>query len=200
MERINEGFGEIMRRYQITKLEKLIKIMGSSDDSWPYARKVFRDAWGRQFWFSGMMLIRLFNNVDSLPEHTAQEKEQWADSVNNVEKTVEESLSRCGEYMPMPTLDEVKAYVARRKKYIPSNGCVWAFSNMGPFVNARWLLDIMEVFPDVRFAKPRNNISAIYFHSEDGVGVLLPIRPDYAASVDYGITHEAIDKDEVGAW
>ena len=189
-----------MRKYQITKLEKLIKIMGSSDDSWPYMRKVFRDAWGRQFWFSGAMLIRLFNNIDSLPEHTEQEKEQWADVANKVGKRAEESLSESGDYMPMPTLDEVKAYVGRRKKYIPSNGCVWAFSKMGPFVNARWMLDIMEVFPDVRFAKPQNNISAIYFHSEDGDGVLLPIRPDYAASVDYGITQEAIDKDEEGAW
>lgn len=62
----------------------------------------------------------------------------------------------------------------RGEKYIPSNGCVWAFSNTGPFVNARWLLDIMEVFPDVRFAKPQNNISAIYFHSEDGDGVCFP--------------------------
>lgn len=188
-----------MYKYQITKLEKLIKVMESSDDSYAYNRKVFRDAWGRQFWFSPFMLIRLFNNIDSLPEHTEQDKEQWVDVANKVGKRAEETLSESGDYMPMPALDEVKAYVDRRKKYIDSYGCVWAFSKTGPFVNAKYLLDIMQVFPGVRFAKPRNNISSIYFHSEDGDGILLPIRPDCAISTDYGITQEAIDKEEEGA-
>ena len=200
MERIKEGFGERMYKYQITNLEKLMKNMGGSNIGRPDMSKVFRDAWGRQFWYSPVMLIRLFKNVDSLQEHTDQEKEQWADNANKVGKTFEEALSRCGNYMPMPTIDEVKAYVKSHKSGMSSDGCIWAFSKNGPFVNARHLLDIMQVFPDVRFAKPGDSISAIYFHSEDGDGVLLPIRPQFAMSRDYGITQEAIDKDEEGAW
>ena len=58
----------------------------------------------------------------------------------------------------------------------------------------------MQVFPDIRFAKPESNVSAVYFHSEDGDGVLMPIRPQFAMSKNYGITQEAIDKDEGEAW
>ena len=189
-----------MYKYQIAKLEKLIKVMEGSDIGRPDMRKVFRDAWGRQFWYNPVMLIRLFNNVDSLPEHTDQEKAQMSDSANKISKIAEEALSRCGDYMPMPTIDEVKAYVKSCKSDMSSEGCIWAFSKIGPFVNARHLLDIMQVFPDIRFAKPESNVSAVYFHSEDGDGVLMPIRPQFAMSKNYGITQEAIDKDEEGVW
>ena len=72
----------------------------------------------------------------------------------------------------------VKSEKARKKATADKTPPVYKFGNGLPWVNAAWLLGLLELLPGASaFASSiRPTTSAIYFKSEAGESILLPVR------------------------
>lgn len=91
--------------------------------------------------------------------------------------------------LPLPSLDDVKAVCAadRANKDEPRR-YQWAFGDGLPVVNAQYLRDMMQLYPDA-VAMWRGLYSPILFISAHGDGVLLPMR--YQASPRLSVEENA---------
>lgn len=82
----------------------------------------------------------------------------------------------------LPEIGELKALIktkkAEQKAYKNKGSILYDFGEDLPAVNAEFLLDMMEALPGATAStsETRPLISTIYFISEDGDGVLCPIR------------------------
>lgn len=95
-------------------------------------------------------------------------------------------ITNCGDVVPLPELSELRAHIKTEKARIkalkkskelnPSKSApVWDFGENLPQVNAEYLLNALELLPNcTAYAKAKNHY--IYFESEAGRGVILPIR------------------------
>ena len=102
---------------------------------------------------------------------------------------------------PLPSVADVKAFIAaerakftgKRKAFSP----LWDFGKGLPSVNARYLLDLLTVFPDAAeaFCKPGYEapMSAIYVRTERGDAMLLPVR-DNAKAAQYAAARQAAEE------
>lgn len=84
---------------------------------------------------------------------------------------------------PMPSIATLRAHIKLSRAEWVADGKpdrfrpVWDFGDGNHYVNAQYLLDVLECLPGaVAYAKP-GMYNPIYFHNKSGVGVLLPIRP-----------------------
>lgn len=90
-----------------------------------------------------------------------------------------------GEYqnLELPSLSEVKSYIRTKKaenralcgKNASKCAVNWDFGEGLPLVDAAYLADMLTAFPDAK-AEYKNKVSAIFFFSELGDGLLLPVR------------------------
>lgn len=83
-----------------------------------------------------------------------------------------------GEELPAPSLDAARYYV--KNPIIDAYGKkrpVYDFGDDLPRVNARYLLDMLRIFPDARIYTTAHNPKnrAIFFESAFGDGLLMPI-------------------------
>lgn len=82
------------------------------------------------------------------------------------------------EVVTLPTVTDIKAAIAELKsKY----GKDWNYKHPiealpGWWCNAQYLLDMVQALPDGTAYAPKNYYSPLYYHSEDGDAVLLPVR------------------------
>ena len=87
-----------------------------------------------------------------------------------------------GAQLALPDVATLKAYIktekARKKASKDKTAPVWDFGDDLPAVNAHFLLDMLEILPDATatVSKQRPVYSGIYFNSDNGDAVLLPIR------------------------
>ena len=160
------------RRGILAAARRLLKVAGSM------SREAFSGAWtgkdGRQYICSGYHGAALNEPLD-LPESAGGEM-------------VEAEIlgTRRGETkpLPLPTAAQVRAHIklctAEKDFFQGRKGhIVWDFGPGLPLVNARYLLDMLDLLPDAAAVchVQHTEFSPIYFTCAAGDGILLPVRP-----------------------
>ena len=84
---------------------------------------------------------------------------------------------------PLPSAKEIKAHIAiERAKYTGKRGgfsCTWDFGEGKPVVNAEYLLDLVQVFPDateIFYGPGEKLMSPLFVRCDAGEAILLPLR------------------------
>lgn len=121
---------------------------------------------GVQYFLDGYRIAAFYERMD-FPEW---EHDNWYNIhsyINNMDFADAES--------EMPSIGEIKSALAVAKGQ--KKKCIFGFD--GVTVNAQYLLDFLEGFPDakVHISSERPHLSPIYIESEEGFGILLPIKP-----------------------
>ena len=79
--------------------------------------------------------------------------------------------------LPLPTVGELKSEIKIAKAGKRGIRVMWKIE-CGPLVNAQYLLDFMEAFPDIKIYPSATKMysSPVFIESEKGIGILLPIH------------------------
>lgn len=149
-----------MKATQIRAISRIIKNAEKKQPRIDAIHGIFADGDGRACASDGFRAIRLNTRPDGFPDAPGVDLARFfADSF--------------GDVLPLPTVKEINEIIKAGGK--PP---VFDFGEDLPQVNARYLLDILRVFPDAvcyrTKTKPKNK--AIYFVSAFGDGLLLPLR------------------------
>lgn len=157
------------------RLSALNRIYKNCADSRPSLKGFFPsgDRWAI---CDGYRFIRLNSKPESIPEAPQAVKPLDLDKI-----ILADALN--SEVVNLPSAAEVKAAIADLKsKY----GRDW--NNRHPiealpgwWCNPQYLLDMIQALPDGTAHKPENCYSPLYYHSEDGDAILLPVRHTDAA-------------------
>ena len=142
------------------------------------SREALHGAWiasGMQCICDSYVLVRLKDHLDleKLPDCFV---------AVNVERIVPKDKNLGGSVLDLPSIEELRGYIkiekARLKSLKDESGVTWDFGKDLPSVNAQFLLDVLEIFPDAVAvaSKTRPLLGAIYFSSSDGDCILLPVR------------------------
>lgn len=119
----------------------------------------------------GYRLIRLNADPVSIP-HVDKEKAFDSDSINKIMQ-----VNRYGEKLNLPTVQELKAFISEMKaKHGTKNNIPYCIDGF-IYVNPQFLLDFMQALPGCEAIRPEDAKHPIYFKSEDGDGILLPVNP-----------------------
>ena len=102
----------------------------------------------------------------------------------DAQKIFDGSPREAGTELELPSLGELKSYVklqklenSSRSKSDRTKGITYDFGENKPKLNAEYLLDMLTAFPDAKaYYNSQNIYSAVYFNSETGEGILMPIR------------------------
>mgnify|MGYP003301979745 CR=1 FL=1 len=130
------------------------------------------DSKGLQCICDGFQAYRL---REALPLETIPEKETPLD----LSRIIAENR---GDLLTLPPVPELKAHIkaekARKKAQKDKTAPAWDFGEELPQVNAEYLLNALELLPDAIAiaSRERPTLRAIYFKSEHGDGILLPVR------------------------
>ena len=122
----------------------------------------------------GHRILRLDQDVTSLP-HVEKEKAFSSDSINKMMN--DSKLNKTGEALNLPTVAEIKAFIAEQKAKHGSKNNIPICIDGYIYVNPQYLLDFVQALPDCKAYKPENNRSPIYFAADNGDGILLPVNP-----------------------
>lgn len=134
---------------------------------------------GVQFVLDGYRIAGFYNPIE-LPEYDDYKNIEnlmptWYD-VDKIIAGVEYDDS-CP--LQLPTVGQLKAEIKLAKAGKPRGiRVMWKFE-CGPLVNAQYLLDFMEAFPDMKIytSTTKPMVSPLYVDAEKGMGLLLPIYP-----------------------
>lgn len=145
------------------QLSAVKKFLSDSD-----ARPLYKKMWEQGGYYcacDGYKAIRLKSDLPSLPHATPDD---------GTPLDLEKKFSTCRKdaVLALPTIGELKAFIAAHKKQNKPfllDGCV--------LVNPEYLLAAMQALPGATFYKPANYYSPVYFKSDDGDGILLPVKP-----------------------
>ena len=152
-----------MTKTQINAIKRIIKINTNK----PVLQGVFIDSRGRACAFNEYYGIRL--------NTTPPEDIPRAAGIDHINRFFD--VTR-GVELYAPSLDAVRYYtknpvpnVYGKKQYI------YDFGDNLPRVNAKYLLDMLQIFPDARIYTTAHNTKnrAIFFESAHGDGLLMPI-------------------------
>ena len=130
------------------------------------------DKQGRQVVCDGFRLARL-NEPLPLPERPADLK------YINYPAFLEPAIQSRSERLEAPEASKLSAHIKIVKPTLPKGGVVkWDFGDGLPMVNAQYLLELLALLPGASLYCTGKNplISPIYFESESGDGVLMPVR------------------------
>ena len=121
-------------------------------------------------------VIRLHNDLTALPH--LDENEKYPETTLNkiMNGTIDAAAA---EPLPLPTIPELKAYIARCKA-IGGKEHHLAVKVGNIYFNPAFLLDFMEALPGCVAYAPKSSIAPVYFKSENGDAVLLPVNPKVA--------------------
>ena len=132
-------------------------------------RGVWTDSEGRSCICDGYRAVRLSDRFESLPVI-----EPW----DGIERVFQEPC-RYRREIDAPTVSQVKQAAALyRAANGKSSAPTYDFGEELPQVNASFLIDMLTLLPGAKLyiADSRVEISPIYFVSEKGDGILLPVR------------------------
>ena len=147
-----------------TVLKKFIKnIKGYRTD----INGAWLDEEGRQCLCGGYRAIRLNTPVEGLKE---------PDNPNHFDLGKIFLHPFPTDTLKLPTTGELKAYIADPASPRNDKTVMYDFGDGLPMVDAKYLKDMLDVFPDAIATYDGTPSHAIYFHSEKGDGILLPIR------------------------
>lgn len=116
----------------------------------------------------GYRLIRLNDDISSIP-HVE----------NNFDvDCVMRGCNVDGEIIVLPTVGDLKAHIAANTKKVGRHRETKPYLLDGAvYVNPQYLIDMIQALPGCTAYKPKSSVSPIYFTSENGDGILLPVRP-----------------------
>lgn len=129
---------------------------------------------GKQCICDGFRAVRLIQplELEKIPENILP---------IDLDNLMKYSETNSGEPLPLPDPAELKTYIktekARKKAIKDNTPPVWSFGDDLPDVNAQYLLDMLEIFPDSIAipAESGTDKRAIYFTSAGGDGLLMPV-------------------------
>lgn len=156
---------------RLAALNRLYKSCAAAGRSRPSMGGFFQsgDMWAL---CDGYRFVRLKEKPDSIPATGLPE----AVNCNAVVKNED----RNGAIFAAPSAAEIKAHIAQKKQ---EHGKSWyrnpdfafeAFPNW--WCDPRYLLDMVETFPNGKYHLPASNVSGVYVEDKDGDGFLLPVR------------------------
>lgn len=152
--------------------ERVIKNAISCNPTREALHGAWNDKSGRQCFCDGFQAYRL---REALPLPSIPEKETPLELERIIAKNN-------GEALPLPTVPELKAHIktekARKKAIKDKTAPAWDFGEGLPAVNANFLLTALELLPGctATASKQAPTLRAIYFESEAGDGILLPVK------------------------
>lgn len=144
----------------------------ASDDGKEALAYPWTDKQGRQILCDDYRLARL-NEPLPLPE-----RPEGLECINHL-AILEPARNGRGQQLEAPDVKELRAHIKAVKPTLPKGGVVkWDFGEGLPMVNAQYLLDMLTLLPGAALYCTGKNplISPIYFESESGDGVLMPVR------------------------
>lgn len=176
-----------LEQQQAKKNGKGNKVSGCKNILKASANERFYGAWydenNKFCLISGYHAVRLNESVGGipmLPEN--QEKFNLSQCYPKIDNN--------SNVLELPTIGELKTYIKKEKTENPekykqkSNAVLFNFGYNKPAVNAKYLLDILTIFPDLKTAKYNNLVSPIYFESIDGDAILLPMRKNESVQAE----------------
>jgi len=116
----------------------------------------------------GYRFVRLNNKPDSIPE-------VWNDM--DLDKTIPQG-AKYAEEIPLPTVADIKAFIAEKNMTRSKPGPFEAAP--GWWCNPFYLLDMIQALPGGKAHRPERPMAAMYYESDDGDAVLLPVRHNAA--------------------
>lgn len=149
-----------MKKTQITAIKRII----NNNPNRTALQGIFTDAAGRVCACDGFRAIRLtYHNPEELPTAAGLDIQRFFD------------VARGWDLAP-PTVDELKAII-KAANDAKQKIAVYDFGEDLPHVNARYLLDMLRIFPDAKIYRTANNPKnkAIFFDSPLGDGLLMPL-------------------------
>lgn len=151
-----------MKSTQITAIKRVIK--SAEQTPRPALYGIFTDESGRACACDGFRIIRTNERPEGLPAADGLPVQRLF--------TIKQ-----GAALTLPTVKELRAIIKEAKETKKTRP-VYDFGDGLPLVNARYLLDMLRVFPDAAavagYERPEAN--AIYFNSKYGDGLLMPVR------------------------
>ena len=117
----------------------------------------------------GHRIIRVKEDPTSLP-HVDTEKAFSSEKINNFM-----NVNRYGDAAELPTVPELKTYIAEKKAVYGKEKIFYGIAGK-TFVDAQYLLDMLQALPDCKVIIPEKSTDPIYVVSDDGDGLLLPVR------------------------
>lgn len=165
-----KGTGNATRT--VTAMLNAVKKSDTCRTSLHYA---WTDKQGRQCVCDGYRAFRLTEPLELEPRPAD------ADEPIDLDKIIPDTSADGWLTMPLPTVKEVKAFVAVERAKNRRAGAIWDFGEGRPAVNAAYLIDALTVLPDASevFYRPGVGLlNPLVFKSERGDGVLLPVRTE----------------------
>lgn len=144
-----------MTKTQINAIKRIINL----NKNYPSLQGVFIDASGRVCAFNSYYGVRLNTTPpEDIPRAAGVDITRFFDE-------------KRGDELIAPSFDAIRYYIRKKMS-------IYDFGDDLPRVNAKYLLDILRIFPDARIYTTAHNPKnkAIFFESARGDGLLLPIR------------------------
>ena len=132
---------------------------------------------GIQYVLDGYRIAGFYEPLD-LPEYDDYKKsENMMPTWYDVEKMFN-NLEYDDTPLQLPTVAELKSEIKIAKAGKPRGIRVMWKLECGPLVNAQYLLDFIEAFPDAKIYQSANKpmSSPLFIEAEKGFGILLPIH------------------------
>ena len=121
---------------------------------------------GKQYVCDGFRALRFNNPIDlPMPEF---------DNPPNLKNVFDKSQVN-SQPLPLPSIGELTSHIKLEKAKTGQKIVYWDCGEGYPLLDARYLLSILEAFPDCE-AFYENDYTAVYFTSNDGDAILLPVR------------------------
>lgn len=151
-----------MKKTQITAIKRIIK--SAEKLPRPALHGIFTDESGRACACDGFRAVRLtLESPEGFRSAAGVDLKRFFDAAR-------------GASLPLPSVDDLKAIIkeAKEKK---EKKAIFDFGAGLPMVDARFLLDMLRIFPDAKaYTTARNaKTGAIFFDSFTGDGLLMPI-------------------------
>lgn len=136
----------------------------------PHIREELRGMYeqnGRYCVTDGYRAVRLNEDITSLPHATCGDTFKLEPIFADLLKD---------EKIALPEVPEVKQNMVELKINFVNKGKMIYNLTDDVWVDAKYLIDILQALPNAVAYKPKNNASPIYFEAENGDAVLLPVR------------------------
>ena len=135
---------------------------------------------GIQYVLDGYRIAGFYSPLD-LPEFDDyKERENMQPTWYNVEQMFN-NLEYDDTPLQLPTIGELKSTIKITKAGKPRGIRVMWKLECGPLVNAQYLLDFMEAFPDMKIyaSAKQPMVNPLFIEADKGFGLLLPIHMNH---------------------
>lgn len=165
-----------MNKNNVKALKKMLENSQEDNTEHKSMHKFFECRDGRLLWLSNHYAFRIWDVIEDLPIHrpgsiTPLMTEQF----EKVQGYLQDAMNNGEEWMEYLSLSQIRQHIKDKK----TERGGWVLYNYGiglPTVAANYLVDILRVFPDAKFARPRKRFSPVYFKAKNGDGMLMPVR------------------------